>query len=122
MILQPAAANFDGGEAALGDSLLDGDANPFPQSFHLSELMFSGETLVLMGDLMAAHHTVIYSPPLAELLEENMGTSQRESVSQAQSHMEILEGEDATLPCDFKTISYNLYLYWYRQYGNHTDS
>ncbi|KAL7977662.1 hypothetical protein Chor_009611 [Crotalus horridus] len=44
------------------------------------------------------------------------GTSQSDLVSQKQNNMEIQEGEDATLPCDFKTLSSNPYLYWYRQY------
>lgn len=32
--------------------------------------------------------------------------------------MEILEGENATLTCDFTTISSTPYLFWYRQYEN----
>ncbi|ETE57123.1 Immunoglobulin iota chain, partial [Ophiophagus hannah] len=32
--------------------------------------------------------------------------------------MEILEGENATLPCDFTTLSSSPNLFWYRQYGN----
>ncbi|KAG8140866.1 hypothetical protein E2320_003508 [Naja naja] len=44
--------------------------------------------------------------------------SQSDSVLQTQSNVEILEGEDATLPCDFKATSSTPYLFWYRQYGN----
>uniref|UniRef100_A0A670ZDN1 Ig-like domain-containing protein n=1 Tax=Pseudonaja textilis TaxID=8673 RepID=A0A670ZDN1_PSETE len=50
--------------------------------------------------------------------EDQGCTSQSDSVSQKQNHMEIIEGENATLPCNFTTITTTPYIFWYRQYEN----
>ncbi|KAK9398008.1 hypothetical protein NXF25_021369 [Crotalus adamanteus] len=74
--------------------------------------------LCALGDTVSHPSDSLCQEPFLEIQrqERKAGTSQSNLVSQKQNNMEIQEGEDATLPCDFKTLSSNPYLYWYRQY------
>ncbi|KAJ7313097.1 hypothetical protein JRQ81_004366 [Phrynocephalus forsythii] len=44
------------------------------------------------------------------------GASWSDSVFQALSHVDIQDGENVTLPCNFTTLSSTPYLFWYRQH------